>query len=195
MHESHLPKRDLRCLQPRCANKAWKDGLCLSPSARHRSWICRCARARKDGSSMVAESKLGQLGVEEREGTNQQSQELLLSVSASNDSWWHHGLVLSWKGNDSRSAVGMTWACFHTGCLENNWISTLPSSCQQSPTDMRGGLHLKEWFEGKWLEGVFQTFVPHMEDRTQEKVRISLWYKDKCVVQASITTRAKVTFS
>lgn len=43
-----------------------------------------CKR-QEDGSSTVTKSKLGQLGVKEREGNNQQSQELLLSVSASND--------------------------------------------------------------------------------------------------------------
>lgn len=101
------------------------------------------------------------------------------SMSASNDSWWllkwHHGLVIpSTKGVDSRPTVGRTWACFHTACLENNLTSILPSYCQQSPTDMRGGVHLKEWFEGEWLKRIFQTFIPHKKDKTQENMKISV---------------------
>lgn len=141
-----------------------------------------CKR-QEDGSSMVTKSKLGELGVKEREGNNQQSQELLLSVSASNDNWWllkwHHGLVvLSRKGGDSRSAVGITWACFH--CLKSNLTSTLPSYCQQSPTDVRGGVHLKAWFEGKWLErSLSHTWrIGHRKMwRYLYSKRTSVWYR------------------
>lgn len=167
---------------PRCVNIFWKGGICLSPSARQWSYIHRCARVMKNVRSMVAKSKPAELWLKEREGNNQWSRELLLSTAASNDSWWllkrHYGLVLpSRKGVDSKTTVEIMWACFHIGCLENNLTSTLPSYYQQCPIRIRVEVHLKEWFEGERLERIFQTFVPHMEDRMQESMKISRWEK------------------
>lgn len=138
--------------------------------------------------------------LKEREGKSQWSWELLLSLSASNDSWWllkrHYGLVLrSRKGLDSKTTAEIMWACFHIGCLENNLTSTLPGYYQQCPVGTRVEVHLKEWFEGEQLERIFQTFVSRTEDRRQESMKIAGWEKDSRTAEASTAARAKVMCS
>lgn len=194
------PKTDLWCSEPRRVNIFWKGGRWSGPLVRLGSCIHRCARVTASKMSMVAESKLVEPWLEEREGNNWGCWELLLSVSASNDSWWllkrHYGLVLpSRKEADRKTAVEIRRACFRIGWLENNLACTLPGHYQQCPTGIGVEVRPEEWFEGDQLERVLQTLFHAWRVRMQESVKISGWEKDQCMAKAGIAHRAKVTLS